>query len=1189
MRRAVMLVSVLGAACASEDPPDDSMQSGSEPPVEESPGGDNQNTNDNPTPTPFGPPQTVMIPAGQFTQGSASGDDDELPLRQVTLSTGFEMSTTEVTVRQYAMMLNWALDPNSDGDRSDALVAVDQAATPNLVRNVTADPGSGEGWEEQILYVLDSVFSDVTWDGSRFGILDVPGHPDGDTESLADHPVEETTWFGALFYSWALNRAAGGANPISLVDWTTDSAVAGWRLPTEAEWEYAARGGFDGADFPWWTADPATQTAHDGSQANGRADGDAYDNSPRGKDSAPVGTYAPNAFGLYDMAGNGREWVADWYGEVAYDGRVLNAVGEATVDPQGPPRGMWRVVRGGDYETPGQFLTTASRSFGIPALGIPLAGSGFRSVRSAGVPNSPPRFTSPASFTVPEGQTVAGVIAVDDDDTNAELTLSVAGGPDRDRLTIDANPTGGVLRFSSIPEAETQSTFSVTLEVSDGRSSTTQDLVITVESVDDGFTPELLPLASGRFMQGDATGTELADALPRREVELTEQFQMGATEVTARQFVNMLNWALDPNGDGNQEDSYIEVQDAGSGEPDSVAIRSTDPRDPSIAWEQQSLLSMAMGSYASGMGTTSVSNGAVEWLEDRFQIRDDPGHPDGAIDSRADHPVTLVSWYGAQFYCWALNELNGIGNPIDLRDWSVDQSVTGYRLPTEAEWEYAARGGLSEARYSWWTSDVASQVSYDGSQANGRENGDVYEPGTEWIETSPVKSYAPNALGLYDIAGNVSEWTSDWYDADAYDGPTQDGVGDFATDPFVSEAFSMNAERVVRGGGWFGGTAEELRTAARDSLTPRAFGIEIGFRVAFATGVAVVAPEFSWWSPESVDIPAGSFTQGSPVVAPPAEESPQRSVTLTTGYAMARQETTVADFVDMLNWATDPNGDGNTSDGMLTIVYPDPANLKNFAETAVWLNRSGVDEQKLATLHDPLLPRPSDPSQIVWDPILAEFVVRDVDPHPTGPTASRALHPVHDVTWHGAVFFCWAMNERRGSGSNPIDLASWSIDTTVPGWRLPTEAEWERAALGDYSPDLRPATDNYSWVTDDSSTWTGAFGDYANYWQSGDSYDGSGVSDRPYTTPSGYYAPGNFGLYDMSGNVYEWCADYYDADAYGSGSSVTDPAGPASGSARSIRGGSWFTDDTDELRTSHRRSLSPTGTSNLLGFRPVTQ
>ncbi len=118
-----------------------------------------------------------------------------------------------------------------------------------------------------------------------------------------------------------------------------------------------------------------------------------------------------------------------------------------------------------------------------------------------------------------------------------------------------------------------------------------------------------------------------------------------------------------------------------------------------------------------------------------------PTGPDSSIDGRDQHPVVQVSYGDAQAYCnWA-----------DLE------------LPTEAEWEFASRGGLEGARFTWGDHDPqeADPCANTWQGAFPYENTEV----DGWTRTSPVGSYPPNGYGLHDMAGNVWEWTNDWYSA----------------------------------------------------------------------------------------------------------------------------------------------------------------------------------------------------------------------------------------------------------------------------------------------------------------------------------------------------------------------------------------------------------------------------------------
>lgn len=177
-----------------------------------------------------------------------------------------------------------------------------------------------------------------------------------------------------------------------------------------------------------------------------------------------------------------------------------------------------------------------------------------------------------------------------------------------------------------------------------------------------------------------------------------------------------------------------------------------------------------------------------------------PDGPHSSIEGRMDHPVVHVSWNDAMAFCrWA-----------------------GVRLPTEAEWEKAARGGLEQNRYAWG----------DVFKPNGETMLNIFE-GTfpshntgedGYISTAPADSFPPNGFGLYNVCGNVWEWCSDWFDATWYvGGPTVNPTGP-----------ELGDSRVTRGGSYLchDSYCNRYRVAARTSNTPDSSTGNMGFRVA---------------------------------------------------------------------------------------------------------------------------------------------------------------------------------------------------------------------------------------------------------------------------------------------------------------------------------------------------------------------
>jgi formylglycine-generating enzyme required for sulfatase activity len=167
----------------------------------------------------------------------------------------------------------------------------------------------------------------------------------------------------------------------------------------------------------------------------------------------------------------------------------------------------------------------------------------------------------------------------------------------------------------------------------------------------------------------------------------------------------------------------------------------------------------------------------------------------------ADHPVVFVGWYAAVAYAaWA-----------------------GKRLPTEAEWDFAARGGLAEAEFPW------------GDDPPGPERANF--AGTGLDQTSPVCRYPPNGFGLYDMAGNVweyclDEWQADFYGRSPRENPVAGAGVTLASGATAApDLDAIASRRVIRGGSW-GGAPINLRVSYRDSHPPDGAGPHVGFRCA---------------------------------------------------------------------------------------------------------------------------------------------------------------------------------------------------------------------------------------------------------------------------------------------------------------------------------------------------------------------
>ena len=287
----------------------------------------------------------VKVPAGTFAMGSDEsvaalaaaypglersrfeGLSDEAPVHRVRITRPFEMSRHEITVGQFRAFLQ----------RSGHVPESIADSTGGYGYNAAYDPSTtrrGDAFEGRL--------PQYSWEN--------PGFAQGN-----DHPVVNVTWNDA----------------VALARWLTVQEGRVYRLPTEAEWEYACRAG--GTDRYQHGNDPAGLIAVGNTfDADAAAHWPAWrDRALPGRDghafTAPAGSFAPNAFGLFDMHGNVWEWVSDWHGDDYY-------ARSPTDDPSGPSDGAVKVRRGGSWHTWPLYARCAFRNWNTPETRYTLVG-----------------------------------------------------------------------------------------------------------------------------------------------------------------------------------------------------------------------------------------------------------------------------------------------------------------------------------------------------------------------------------------------------------------------------------------------------------------------------------------------------------------------------------------------------------------------------------------------------------------------------------------------------------------------------------------------------------------------------------------------------------------------------------------------------------------------------------------------
>ncbi|WP_422115433.1 formylglycine-generating enzyme family protein [Brachybacterium sp. UNK5269] len=253
--------------------------------------------------------EQVSIPAGSFTMGDSSGDrnraDGEVPRHGVEMS-AFTIDATAVTNADFARFVeDTGFETEAERFGFSAVFHLALSASEEDIMG----PASGTPW----------------WSGVRGAHWRRPGGRFSSIDGLADHPVVHVSWNDARAYC----------------DW------AGRDLPTEAQWEYAARGGLEGAKYPWgdqevdeggwraniWQGDfPRVNTLEDGHLT-----------------TAPVRSFAPNGYGLWQAVGNVWEWCEDWFHPATYRRGTTAQHRTVVTDPRGPESGQARILRGGSY------------------------------------------------------------------------------------------------------------------------------------------------------------------------------------------------------------------------------------------------------------------------------------------------------------------------------------------------------------------------------------------------------------------------------------------------------------------------------------------------------------------------------------------------------------------------------------------------------------------------------------------------------------------------------------------------------------------------------------------------------------------------------------------------------------------------------------------------------------------------
>ncbi len=873
-----------------------------------------------------------------------------------------------------------------------------------------------------------------------------------------DCPVEQVTWNEIQAFIEKLNTLGEGV----------------YRLPTEAEWEYAARAQ---TTTPFYTGDCLST---DEANYNGKYPLAGCASGENREAVVPVGTFAPNTWGLYDMHGNVWEWVQDWYGEYP---------SEAVTDPHGPSTGTTRVVRGGGWNSGAGLCRSAIR---INYDGkIRRNYIGFRLIR---VCNPEPCLDVYGEDIIKTVEHASGEVVAQRYTlmNNGQLPLDWAIEVAEDDA-ISLSPASGSLDFA---ETATVTLFIDTAKLSrgmymnsihfknlsgDASNIISRQVRVEVVTFENTLAMKFNHIPAGAFMMGSAAEeSERFSDETRHPVTLTRDYYLQTTEVT-------------------------------------------------------------QGQWQTVMGNT----------------------PSYFTNCGDDCPVEQVSWDDVQTFIARLNT-RGQGT---------------YRLPTEAEWELAAR---AQTTTPFYTGDC---LSTDEANYNGKYPLTGCASGENRETVVPVASFAPNTWGLYDMHGNVGEWVEDWY-------------GEYSTEAVTDpHGPASGVHRIFRGGGW-NDSAGRCRSAGRDDAPSDDRSNHRGFRLVW-TGDCKRAP---YLEVEGADIIKAVLLGSGDVIvrqymlkntgqlpldwAIDFVEDDAISIFPTSGNLGTDQTATVTVSINTealptgtyrntlhfknlydpellsgyasgstlrqisVNIVTEHGGTYTNSPGMSFNLIPAGSFMMGSPEDEP--GRSDDETQYQVTLSKAYYMQTTEVTQGQWEAVMGS--------NPSWFSDCGYSCPVENVTWKDVQDFIEELN-KRGQGT----------------YRLPTEAEWEYAARAGSATafangDISETLDGYDPNLDDMGWYYGnSLGYYA--------YARIGFVTQPVAGKQ----PNAWGLYDMHGNVAEWVQDWY--DEYPS-EGVTDPTGPVCGFDRVVRGGSTY---AMNCRSAYRGSFSPTTVNLYRGFRLVRE
>lgn len=543
-----------------------------------------------------------------------------------------------------------------------------------------------------------------------------------------------------------------------------------------------------------------------------------------------------------------------------------------------------------------------------------------------------------------------------------------------------------------------------------------------------------------------------------------------------------------------------------------------------------------------------------------------------------DYPVVLVCHADAEAFCGWLERKDG----------------RRYYLPTEAEWEYAARGGKEGERFPWGNGYP------DGKKANLADRRSPVPWADHTLEdgyarVSPVGAFEPNRLWLYDMVGNVWQLCSDYYDPKAY----EEGASKETLDPAGPRT---GKKKVVRGGNWAFG-AGIARNAFRFGIEPDLCTDMSGFRVAAVPtaqdGSLEKAVGDSFENNEQITrlfdqvkelVATGRRLEARKLVeefvssAAKEKASPEESQffvrRILDDFIDLTQDKGIQSFTNSLGMSMVriPAGsfvmgssEADIAWAMTTLAQGQPVSLENeypFHKVRIsrpfWMGATEVTVGQFRTF------------------VNETGYVSDAEDEKGGQvfnSQTDRFEKKDGTSWRNPG---WKISDDQ-----PVAMISYNDAQAFVEWltakerlpyKLPTEAQWEYAARGGLPMAQFPWGDDLP---------DGRRANYADKNKDFPWRDRNADGGYKYVAPVGSYEPNAYGLYDMAGNVLEWVRDYYGEDYYRFTPEV-DPEGPGHGENRVMKGGEW-TFGPVNLRCAFRGWSRPEVATQNFGFRVITE